>query len=291
MVVRGAFILLIVWVLVGSSIVASSTSLLDQESRSTSEQGEVAVEVEASYIERGPIRIIYPWEFTEENGVVGGTGTDKDPYFISGWKITSDGTSIAVATPQDTHVVISDNWVIPGYAGIGIGVGGFGSVDVINNLVDARSAAKGIQVAARTNHVSYNTVLGGTSGLLVSGGDTTVEWNHFQEQWGSAVSRSRDGSGTGKPLNLMTVRQNNFMENDLWGVKSSYFEVTEYNIADASHNYWGHPDGPRTRVHSSCCIGPSDIVDPREEGGAYFSLGVNFLPHSAAPFPTAGVQQ
>ena len=41
----------------------------------------------ASAIGRGPISILGDYDFTEENGVNGGSGTEDDPYVISNWQI------------------------------------------------------------------------------------------------------------------------------------------------------------------------------------------------------------
>ncbi len=45
---------------------------------------------------RGPISILGDADFTAENGVVGGLGTEADPFLIAGWEISSGAAKYAV---------------------------------------------------------------------------------------------------------------------------------------------------------------------------------------------------
>jgi parallel beta-helix repeat protein len=66
----------------------------------------VSVLGSSSPVNHKPIVITSDDEFTEENGVVGGSGLPEDPYIISGWKITSaDGVCIAITDTSATFVV------------------------------------------------------------------------------------------------------------------------------------------------------------------------------------------
>ena len=53
----------------------------------------------------GPIRITSDQEFTEENGVTGGSGTEEDPFIIEGWRI---GPSDVDLGPEAAVVLIKD---------------------------------------------------------------------------------------------------------------------------------------------------------------------------------------
>ena len=57
-----------------------------------------------------PIRIIGNDQFTEENGVTGGSGTEEDPYIIENWVIVSDGsTSEGIfINNTDVHFIIKN---------------------------------------------------------------------------------------------------------------------------------------------------------------------------------------
>ena len=53
----------------------------------------------------GPIRITSDQEFTEENGVTGGSGTEEDPFIIDGWRI---GPSDVDLGPEAALVLVKD---------------------------------------------------------------------------------------------------------------------------------------------------------------------------------------
>lgn len=57
---------------------------------------------------RDPIVISGDGDFTSENGVTGGTGTELDPYTISGWDITTGDTCITLSNTT-SYFVVSDN--------------------------------------------------------------------------------------------------------------------------------------------------------------------------------------
>ncbi|MCX6094873.1 MAG: right-handed parallel beta-helix repeat-containing protein [Candidatus Bipolaricaulota bacterium] len=67
----------------------------------------LAVSVAALGGSRGAIAILGEAEFTAENGVVSGSGTEADPYVITGWEISADGAKYAVKIENVTaHFVL-----------------------------------------------------------------------------------------------------------------------------------------------------------------------------------------
>ena len=57
------------------------------------------ISYKGNYTPHDPIRIVGDGDFTPENGVVGGNGTNNDPYIIEGWEIVTfspSGTAITV---------------------------------------------------------------------------------------------------------------------------------------------------------------------------------------------------
>jgi len=63
-----------------------------------------------------PIRIIGNDQFTEENGVTGGSGTEDDPYIIENWTIVSDGsTSEGIFINNTNAYFIIRNCTIQGF--------------------------------------------------------------------------------------------------------------------------------------------------------------------------------
>lgn len=75
----------------------------------------------ASWTSHDPIYIGSDTEFTEPNGVTGGSGTYEVPYIISGWEIKGDasagidieGTS-AFFVIRDVHIILSDGSLASG---------------------------------------------------------------------------------------------------------------------------------------------------------------------------------
>jgi parallel beta-helix repeat protein len=63
-----------------------------------------------------PIRIIGNDQFTEENGVTGGSGTEEDPYIIENWVIVKDGSASQgiFINNTDKHFIIK-NCTISGF--------------------------------------------------------------------------------------------------------------------------------------------------------------------------------
>ncbi|MEN6368120.1 MAG: NosD domain-containing protein [Thermotogota bacterium] len=67
----------------------------------------LAVSVAALGGPRGAIAILGDAEFTADNGVVSGSGTEADPYVITGWEISADGAKYAVKIENVTaHFVL-----------------------------------------------------------------------------------------------------------------------------------------------------------------------------------------
>ncbi|MFC2106627.1 hypothetical protein ACFLS0_07760, partial [Candidatus Bipolaricaulota bacterium] len=73
--------------------VADTENVDPQEDANVSDAEETPVLANADATEtvndsqRGPISILGDTDFTTENGVVGGTGTQDDPYVVAGWEI------------------------------------------------------------------------------------------------------------------------------------------------------------------------------------------------------------
>jgi len=84
---------------------------------------------------RGPIQILGNFDLTEENGVVGGNGTDEDPYVIANWEIAvPEGERYGVRIENVTvpfvlrGVIITNAYEFDG-AGIHIGYSESGSLE------------------------------------------------------------------------------------------------------------------------------------------------------------------
>lgn len=78
-----------------------------------------ALAASTDYTVRERITIVGNDDFTEENGVVSGSGGSKDPYIIEGWEIVfnNSGTCISVAE-TDKHFVIRNVHLVGAFTGI-----------------------------------------------------------------------------------------------------------------------------------------------------------------------------
>jgi len=70
----------------------------------------------AELVARGPIRIAGDEGFTEENGVVGGSGTLSDPFSISGWAIVSEPGGCGIRVSNVTMAFRIEGCAIAGSA-------------------------------------------------------------------------------------------------------------------------------------------------------------------------------
>jgi parallel beta-helix repeat protein len=120
---------------------------------------------------RGPIRIHGDDEFTYENGVVSGSGTQTEPYIIEGWIIDASQSDIAVWPYfhagiaigfTEKYFVIRDCQVTndPSHYGSGIDLGYVANGAVQNCRVSGSGMGSGIS-------------LGGSANVLISG--NTIE--------------------------------------------------------------------------------------------------------------------
>ena len=111
--------------------------------------------------QRGPISILGDTDFTTENGVVGGTGTQDDPYVVAGWEIVVPsgeyyGVRIENVTAQFAlRGLIIQNATEMGGAGIRIGFATGGTIEgcsISNSL-------HGIDIVSSTDISMENCIL------------------------------------------------------------------------------------------------------------------------------------
>jgi len=111
--------------------------------------------------QRGPISILGDTDFTTENGVVGGTGTQDDPYVIAGWEIVVPsgeyyGVRIENVTAEFVlRGLIIQNATEMGGAGVRIGFAAGGAIEgcsISNSL-------HGIDIVSSTDISMENCIL------------------------------------------------------------------------------------------------------------------------------------
>ncbi len=127
-----------------------------------------------------PITILGNADFTQENGVVGGSGTDADPYIIAGWEITVP-TDVANGVKIEN---VSARFVLRGLvirgatmgsgSGIHLGFVNGGTIESCS-IVDSTN---GIELAFSTDVVVRGTVLYVAGKGLRVMGESAVEYRH-----------------------------------------------------------------------------------------------------------------
>ncbi|MCX7750982.1 MAG: right-handed parallel beta-helix repeat-containing protein [Candidatus Bipolaricaulota bacterium] len=117
-------------------------------------------------VRRGPILITSDWDFTPENGVVGGWGIFGDPYVISGYQIDAGGAdygilisgtrrpvvirdvevlgarTAGIKVQSARHVAIENVWV----RGCGVGISAFLSTKVAVTGARVEECPEGVMV-------------------------------------------------------------------------------------------------------------------------------------------------
>jgi parallel beta-helix repeat protein len=118
---------------------------------------------------RAPIVITSDLEFTEENGVISGSGTYYDPYVIEGWEIYSTTTDCISISGTSAYFVIRDCFLhgdLEGYDGYYTGVANIELVSCSNGAIE--------NVAAVKNDLGINIEYG--SNIAISGSDFSGNW-------------------------------------------------------------------------------------------------------------------
>jgi parallel beta-helix repeat protein len=132
---------------------------------------------------RGPITILGNGDFTEENGVLSGSGTAEDPYVIVGWEIgVPAGGLHGVKIENVTASFVLRGLIISGAGeldGAAIRIG-FATGGVIEDCTLA-SSVNGIEIASSTDITVRNNVLYVRGlGLSVTG-ESPAEYRHAIE--------------------------------------------------------------------------------------------------------------
>jgi len=127
-----------------------------------------------------PITILGNGDFTEENGVVAGSGTEEDPYIISGWEIDASGGELhGVKIENTTAFVTLRALVVTGASsqkGAGIRIGFATNVTLDSCAVS--SSFNGVQIASSTDITMRSTVLYVVGHGLNVSGESETEYRH-----------------------------------------------------------------------------------------------------------------
>ncbi|MHA2029186.1 MAG: right-handed parallel beta-helix repeat-containing protein [Candidatus Kariarchaeaceae archaeon] len=156
-------------------ILLLSSSLLFNFSQYASSEGtDVTV---SAYVDHEPIRINSDSDFTSDNGIIGGSGTETDPYIIQGWNITTSGewpgvNGIFIAGTT-AYFVIRNCWIATGYtngasstSGIRLALIAPGSAVIENNYFSNNYAGILLQRSSN-NSIVNNTAIDNIHGIYL----------------------------------------------------------------------------------------------------------------------------
>lgn len=135
----------------------------------------------SSYVDHDPIFINGNWDFTLENGVVGGFGTESDPYVISSWKINSVGTNCIEIMNTDKYFSI-DNCSLSGYGTYdrAIKINKVENMVISNNIIE--NIYRGIEIKYVTDtSIKNNSIYSVISGITTIISDVIIKNNTIEK--------------------------------------------------------------------------------------------------------------
>jgi len=144
----------------------------------------IATGVIASADSRGPISILGNADFTADNGVVGGTGTQDDPYIIAGWEVdVPAGQRFGVRIENATAHFVLRGLVISGAlaldgAAIRVGFVTHGTIEGCT----VTNSTHGVDIVSSTDLVFRDSVLTVNGRGLSVIGETAEEYRHTIEE-------------------------------------------------------------------------------------------------------------
>ena len=101
------------------SLVMVVTMAVTSVSAQPAPASDMATELAVEYVVRDRIVISGNDAFTEENGVVSGTGRSDDPYIIEGWEIVFNNTGTCISVSEtDRHFVVRDVHLVGAMTGV-----------------------------------------------------------------------------------------------------------------------------------------------------------------------------
>jgi PKD repeat protein len=125
-----------------------------------------------------PIIISSDAGFTLENGVKSGTGSESNPYDISGWEITaSSGNAISIGGTTKFFSISHCRIFDVGGTNYGITISGASNVDVSYNVFEGNANALMVK-NVNLGDIAYNTFIDNTNGVIIDESQTVnVDYN------------------------------------------------------------------------------------------------------------------
>ncbi|MEM3397306.1 MAG: NosD domain-containing protein [Thermoplasmata archaeon] len=203
-----------------------------------------------------PIHITNNAEFTYQNGVVAGSGTQSDPYIIEGWEIDAEGGTYCIWIENtDAYFVIRNTTLLNATTGGGGAYGVGIELENVQNGIIENNTCTGLQYGIYMFLSRYNTVTGNTlsnnfaHGMYLESSD----YNEIRENSAAGnivgvsligstyntviYNRAVDNSNSGIYLSSAsnnTIASNDATNNSLIGIcffDSDYNTISENNVS------------------------------------------------------------
>jgi parallel beta-helix repeat protein len=185
-----------------------------------------------SYITHAPIYINGNADFTAENGVTGGTGTQSDPYIIEGWDINASSDNGIEIWYTDVYFIIRNCYVHDGRANRNSGIIFF---NVQNERIENTTLTnnhRGIYLVESSSNTIHNTnVLNNLYGIFMDESTNITISNNSASNNSIAIILLNS--------NTNTIFNNIIISNEFEGIRlvsSSNNNISNNNV---SNNKYG----------------------------------------------------
>jgi len=220
------------------------------------------------YISHNPIYINGNENFTSENGVISGNGTENNPYVIEGWEIDA-------STANGIKIINTTAFFIIRNCSISHGRNNYHDGIVLSNVINGKIidnkifdnfdgvtvTVYGISGHSSQNQISDNIIFDNVRGvdLSIFTNNNTISRNLFKNNTNSAIEISSSSGNlivgntilnhnrgiyiVGFPYPEDNIISNNSLENCLKGIylEECLFTMIENNkLNNASLDIWGH---------------------------------------------------
>ncbi|MEM4293654.1 MAG: NosD domain-containing protein [Thermoplasmata archaeon] len=232
--------------------------------------------MEIKYTPRGPIHINGNADFTSANGVIGGSGTQSDPYIIEGWEIDANGGAYAIWIENTDVYFVIRNCKVYGaaYNGGSIEGGGITLYFVKNGILEnnhCTNSSFGIILAVTQNTTARNNKVFNNSevGVDLRGAISTTICENI-------VSGSNIGVYLSSNAQYNNLTQNNVSYNNegIRGIHTHFNTITGNNLA---YNRYGI----YLTVATNNTITYNSILYNTEYGiYMFYACGDNYIHHN-----------
>jgi parallel beta-helix repeat protein len=188
----------------------------------------------AAYTSHAVIVIGQDTDFTDLNGVTGGTGTTSDPYIISGWEILSNSNEAIYIHDTTAYFVVRDVYVHGTGFWNGIHFANMMHGSIVNSTVTMN------QVGIRLEGASYVTVADNTLDDQSESG-VTLSYASFVRIENNSIDHDAYAVYSGSNVHDVLIANNSMDDSNYGGLVASgsaaQFSIMDNTIRSSLHGY------------------------------------------------------